>query len=137
MGVTTMRVTVLVLVILLLLELFTGPTEGAKGGAKSVMNRRKKQRSRGGHGGGGAHESAGDGDGFGGEGDGARSLADRPCVGICHYQKMRGIVVSKDILMRMNKRKPCVGLCYINKKIKLDQLKRKKKEMMEKKEEHS
>ena len=75
--------------------------------------------------------------GFGLDGDGARSLADRPCVGICHYQKVRGIVVDKEVVARMNRRKPCVGLCYINKKRRLEQLERKKKDMIENTEENA
>ena len=71
------------------------------------------------------------------DGDGARSLADRPCVGICHYQKVRGIVVDKEVVARMNRRKPCVGLCYINKKRRLEQLERKKKDMIENTEENA
>ena len=47
----------------MVVELFIGYSDAAKGGAKSVMNRRKKQRSRGGAGGGGNHDEDGDGEG--------------------------------------------------------------------------
>lgn len=69
--------------------------------------------------------------GFGGEGT---RMADRPCIGICHYRKLRGIVVDKDAEARENERKPCIGICYILKKWRLEKLERKKKEQMEKKE---
>ena len=43
--------------------LFLECSDCAKGGAKSVMNRRKNQRNRGGVGGGGNHEEDGEGEG--------------------------------------------------------------------------
>ena len=51
--------------------------------------------------------------GFGGDGSSGRG--NQPCVGICYYHKLKGIVLDKKLRKRMNNRNPCVGLCFINK----------------------
>ena len=109
------------MIFLVVVELFIGYSDAAKGGAKSVMNRRKKLRSRGGAGGGGNHDEDGDG-----EGDDTVCLGNTSTlyyqvlvvlmepevsitvlvVGICHYRKLKGIVVDKELEERMNWRKP-------------------------------
>eukprot|EP00092_Neocalanus_flemingeri_P000720 GFUD01000763.1.p1 GENE.GFUD01000763.1~~GFUD01000763.1.p1 ORF type:complete len:132 (+),score=45.12 GFUD01000763.1:41-436(+) len=122
----------LVFVILVVLVFFLGWSEGAKGGAKSVMNRRKGQRSRGGQGGGSNHEDDGEGEGLGGKGEATGDFDSRPCVGICHYQKLKGIVMDKKLKARLRKRRPCVGLCFRRKKMKQEEKKKKKLEMMNK-----
>lgn len=38
-----------------------------------------------------------------------------PCVGVCYYIKKRGIILNERMKKRMRGRKPCIGLCHIEK----------------------
>merc|ERR1712123_185685 len=121
--------------LLVLLIYFVNVSEEAKGGAKSMVNGRKNQRSRGGGGGGGNNDEVDEGEGIANS-DRSLDFKNRPCVGICHYMRMKGISVEKqfkDLLAKKRKR-PCVGLCFIMKKKKLEKIKKRKLELLKKKE---
>ena len=90
-----------------------GFSEAAKGGAKSVINRNRRQRNRGGHGFGGNHgDDLGDGLGKdflarkikiilgvlgGGPVTGMGDFDKGPCVGVCYYIKKRGIKIDSSM----------------------------------------
>merc|ERR1711970_404016 len=93
-----------------------------------MVNRRKNQRSRG-PGGGGGYNDDDDAEGIGNI-DSSLDFLNRPCVGICHYMKMKGISVEKQFkaLMEKKRKKPCVGLCFIKKKKRLEKIRKRKQE---------
>merc|ERR1719187_694248 len=122
---------------LLLLPLLLHQAEAAKGGAKSVMNRRKNQQNRG-----GGYDFARNrhfDEGYEGSGGGEESSRSRgpcvglclhmkehgltlpppplhpPCVGVCQHRRQLGIVIDQKEEARRRGRKPCIGLCYIEK----------------------
>merc|ERR1711997_1330579 len=103
---------------LLFLALFVWSCEAAKGGAKSVINR-KRQRGPG-----NSYNThnrddgaeAGIGGAFTGGGTLGLEPGSGPCVGVCYYVKKRGLTVGKQIMEKLKKRKPCIGLCFLKKK---------------------
>merc|ERR1712110_908254 len=109
--------------LLLMMVVMVSLSQAAKGGAKSVINRNRRQRNRGGHGIGSNH---GDDTLEGGAGTvtGMGDFSKGPCVGVCYYIKKRGIKLDE----KMKKRKPCIGLCHIKK------MKQRRKEKMKNKE---
>merc|ERR1712141_746529 len=104
--------------LLLSLALFVWTCEAAKGGAKSVINR-KRQRGPGNSYIGNHHSDDGAETGIGGAFTGGGTLGlepgSGPCVGVCYYVKKRGIKVDKRMMNRMKKRKACIGLCFLMK----------------------
>merc|ERR1711962_1760980 len=86
---TKMRAFVLFSLGLLLSSLLITPIEGAKGGAKSAMNRRGKSKDSGRRGQGAGRED--DDEDIGGQGDKSVPYASRPCVGLCYILKMKSL----------------------------------------------
>lgn len=113
--------------LLLVTGVMVNLSEAAKGGAKSVINRNRRQRNRGGHGIGINH---GDDtvEGGGGTVTGMGDFSKGPCVGVCYYIKKRGIILNERMKKRMRGRKPCIGLCHIEK------MRKRRKEKMTNKE---
>merc|ERR1712079_908377 len=114
---TKMRAFVLFSLGLLLSSLLITPIEGAKGGAKSAMNRRGKSKDSGRRGQGAGRED--DDEDIGGQGDKSVPYASRPCVGLCYILKMKslktkGIKPKQLEVENMRKRRPCIGLCHLN-----------------------
>jgi len=131
--------------------------DAAKGGAKSIMGRKKNQQnSMNTHVGYHGHASQRDRDleDFDGSGDyDYYPESEPPCVGLCFLLKLRGEQLPAPILTRpcvgkcqhrrelgitappiRRRRKPCVGLCFITKKRAEERRKKKaeEKEKMEK-----
>merc|ERR1712141_780103 len=110
-----MRAFVLLSVAFLLASFFT-PMDGAKGGAKSAMNRRGKSKDSGRRGQGAGRED--DDEDIGGQGDKSVPFAKRPCVGLCYILKMKAKGIKPKQLEveveNMRKRRPCIGLCHLN-----------------------
>merc|ERR1711974_517448 len=108
-----MRGFVLLSLAFLLSSFFIGPMEGAKGGAKSAMNRRGKSKDSGRRGQGAGRED--DDEDIGGQGDKSVPYAKRPCVGLCYILKMKAKGIKPKQLEaeveNMRKRRPCIGLC--------------------------
>merc|ERR1712012_501624 len=116
---TKMRAFVLFSLGLLLSSLLITPIEGAKGGAKSAMNRRGKSKDSGRRGQGAGRED--DDEDIGGQGDKSVPYASRPCVGLCYILKMKSLktkgIKPKQLeaeVENMRKRRPCIGLCHLN-----------------------
>merc|ERR1712156_1420094 len=116
---TKMRAFVLFSLGLLLSSLLITPIEGAKGGAKSAMNRRGKSKDSGRRGQGAGRED--DDEDIGGQGDKSVPYASRPCVGLCYILKMKSLktkgIKPKQLeveVENMRKRQPCIGLCHLN-----------------------
>merc|ERR1712183_518073 len=111
-----MKGLVLLSLAFLLSSFFIVPLEGAKGGAKSAMNRRGKSKDSGRRGQGAGRED--DDEDVGGQGDKSVPYAKRPCVGLCYILKMktRGIKPKQlEVEVEsMRKRRPCIGLCHLN-----------------------
>ena len=115
---------------MLVLVMMIQESEAAKGGAKSVINRNRRQRNRGGHGIGGHHGDDNmvdrgenlnlkhivkDNISFYPGGSPITGMGDwekRPCIGVCYYIKKRGIKLSAEMKARMKRRRPCIGLCH-------------------------
>merc|ERR1712141_167208 len=110
-----MRAFVLLSVAFLLASFFT-PMDGAKGGAKSAMNRRGKSKDSGRRGQGAGRED--DDEDIGGQGDKSVPFAKRPCVGLCYILKMKAKGIKpkqlEEEVETMRKRRPCIGLCHLN-----------------------
>merc|ERR1712154_493589 len=96
-----------ILILVLLVVLLTDqliPCEAAKGGAKSAMNRRRKNprgRSR------PSSSSTGtedDDDGPGPGIDGSSVDGNKPCIGICHYMRLMGIMTKDEFQKREERR---------------------------------
>merc|ERR1712156_1308800 len=142
---TKMRAFVLFSLGLLLSSLLITPIEGAKGGAKSAMNRRGKSKDSGRRGQGAGRED--DDEDIGGQGDKSVPYASRPCVGLCYILKMKSLktkgIKPKQLeveVENMRKRQPCIGLCHLNRVAKAKGLpgflwKHPKQEAKERKEE--
>merc|ERR1712109_271771 len=142
---TKMRAFVLFSLGLLLSSLLITPIEGAKGGAKSAMNRRGKSKDSGRRGQGAGRED--DDEDIGGQGDKSVPYASRPCVGLCYILKMKSLktkgIKPKQLeveVENMRKRRPCIGLCHLNRVAKAKGLpgflwKHPKQEAKERKEE--
>merc|ERR1712018_483269 len=114
---TKMRAFVLFSLGLLLSSILITPMEGAKGGAKSAMNRRGKSKDSGRRGQGAGRED--DDEDIGGQGDKSVPYAKRPCVGLCYILKMKANkgIKPKQIeveVENMRRRRPCIGLCHRN-----------------------
>merc|ERR1712130_983189 len=112
-----MRGFVLLSVAFLLSSFFIVPMEGAKGGAKSAMNRRGKSKDSGRRGQGAGRED--DDEDIGGQGDKSVPYAKRPCVGLCYILKMKANkgIKPKQLEVEvetMRRRRPCIGLCHRN-----------------------
>merc|ERR1711974_404696 len=88
-----MRGFVLLSLAFLLSSFFIGPMEGAKGGAKSAMNRRGKGKDSGRRGQGAGRED--DDEDIGGQGDKSVPYAKRPRVGLCYILKMKAKGIKK------------------------------------------
>merc|ERR1712032_146816 len=113
--------------LLLVMVVMVSLSQATKGGAKSVINRNRRQRNRGGHGIGSNH---GDDTMEGGAGTvtGMGDFSKGPCVGVCYYIKKRGIKLDEKMKQRMKRRKPCIGLCHIKK------MRQRRKQILAKKE---
>ena len=48
----------------------------------------------------------------------------RPCVGLCYYRKLNGIVVDKKKMAERRARQPCIGMCYRERKKKAKERRR-------------
>merc|ERR1712210_330515 len=111
-----MKGLVLLSLVFLLSSFFIVPLEGAKGGAKSAMNRRGKSKDSGRRGQGAGRED--DDEDIGGQGDKSVPYAKRPCVGLCYILKMKAKGIKPKQLEaeveNMRKRRPCIGLCHLN-----------------------
>merc|ERR1712037_671761 len=136
-----MKGLVLLSLVFLLSSFFIVPLEGAKGGAKSAMNRRGKGKDSGRRGQGAGRED--DDEDIGGQGDKSVPYAKRPCVGLCYILKMKAKGIKPKQLEaeveNMRKRRPCIGLCHLNRVAKAKGLpgllwKHPKQEAKEKKE---
>merc|ERR1712198_643826 len=101
--------------VMVFLSLTWDDCDGAKGGAKSVINRNRRQRNRGGHGIGGHH-----GDDFvdrgGGPVTGMGNFDKGPCVGVCYYIKKRGIKLDKKLKERIRRRRAALDFVTKRKK---------------------
>merc|ERR1712210_111770 len=111
-----MKGLVLLSLVFLLSSFFIVPMDGAKGGAKSAMNRRGKSKDSGRRGQGAGRED--DDEDIGGQGDKSVPFTKRPCVGLCYILKMKAKGIKPKQLAaeveNMRKRRPCIGLCHLN-----------------------
>merc|ERR1712210_250154 len=139
-----MKGLVLLSLVFLLSSFFIVPMDGAKGGAKSAMNRRGKSKDSGRRGQGAGRED--DDEDIGGQGDKSVPYAKRPCVGLCYILKMKAKGIKPKQLEaeveNMRKRRPCIGLCHLNRVAKAKGLpgflwKHPKQEAKERKEKES
>merc|ERR1711892_388574 len=139
----------------LLLLPFLLECDAAKGGAKSMMGRRKNQAgSTNTHSGYHGHNSQIDRqlEEFDGSGDDYDDEGEPPCIGLCLMRKRLGQEPPPPVLTKpcvgkcqhrrqhglkeppkRKRRKPCVGLCYIR-KLKAAEERRRRKEEKEKRE---
>eukprot|EP00092_Neocalanus_flemingeri_P005898 GFUD01006348.1.p1 GENE.GFUD01006348.1~~GFUD01006348.1.p1 ORF type:complete len:135 (+),score=48.40 GFUD01006348.1:89-493(+) len=99
--------------------------DGARGGARSMMNKRNKQKSRGGGGrGNGLVVGETDTEGMDQLSSSSDDYDTRPCIGLCYYRKLNGIVVDKKKMAKRRARQPCVGMCHRERKKKAKERRR-------------
>merc|ERR1712212_93713 len=126
MGGNTMKC---VLLSSLLLLLFSPCSESAKGGAKSMMGRKRQQQgSSNSYSGYHGHSAQRDKqlqefDGSGDDYDDYESAP--PCIGLCLLRKSQGLEPPPPVMTM-----PCVGICYLAKKRAAEERKRREEKRM-------
>jgi len=111
---TTMKIWQQSILCLMILAYIVGEAEAAKGGSKSMMNKNRGNK-RGSSTKGGGKSNHAEGDGGLGLGRSQGKSEKPPCVGICHYNRIHGIIPDPVKEAERKNRIPCVGLCFLNK----------------------